>query len=84
MKHEPDYRIANTLAITVDDLEKLYKEGEGNLWDDKHNITQEAKAAYEEVEKQISIEKTKSNWLRPLNVDDRHFIYIPGTFKGLK
>lgn len=84
MKKEPNYRIANTLAITADDLETLFKEGEGKLWDNQHKITVEAKKAYDEVEKKISIEKTKSNWLRPQNVDDRHFIYIPGTFKGLK
>ena len=84
MKNEPYYRIANTLAITADDLETLFKKGEGKLWDNQHKITVEAKKVYDEVEKKISIEKTKSNWLRPQNVDDRHFIYIPGTFKGLK
>ena len=84
MKNEPYYRIANTLAITADDLETLFKKGEGKLWDNQHKITVEAKKVYDEVEKKISIEKTKSNWLRPQNVDDRHFLYIPGTFKGLK
>lgn len=81
---EPDFRIANTLAITANDLESLYKQGVGELWDENHVVTPEARKAYEEVEKLIRIERTHTNWKRPRKVVDKDHVYIPGTFKGLK
>lgn len=84
MKNESDYRIANTLAITSDDLNRLYKDGVGRLWNVNHSVTDEARTAYDEVEKQIMIERTKANHEHPQKVNERGYVYTPETFKNLK
>lgn len=84
MTHEPDFRIANTLGLTYNDLEQLYKVGEGRLWDKKHVVTETAKRAYDEVEKLRDIERTNNKWCKPTQVSDIDNMYIPETFRGLK
>ena len=53
MSKEPNFRVANALAITSDDLDALYEEGVGLYWDENHRIKDDVRTAYEEVEKQI-------------------------------
>lgn len=83
MSKEPNFRIANALAITSDDLDALYEAGVGFYWDENHRIKDDVRTAYEEVEKQISFERTRASWKHPKYSDDRHYMYTPETFRGL-
>ena len=78
-----NFRIANALAITSDDLDALYEAGVGFYWDENHRIKDDVRTAYEEVKKQISLERTRASWKHPKYSDDRHYMYTPETFRGL-
>lgn len=84
MEHVPDFRIANILCMTLADIDILYKKGEDKFWDKNHKIICDAKNAYNEIKKEISYKRTEAKCQNPKIIDDRDYMYIPGTFKGLK
>lgn len=80
-KRMPEVLIANDMGLTNNDMTLLFEEGEKiGLWNKDHNITKEAQNALDEAYKRFKMEKEEKDFLC---IDDKDYMYIPETFKGM-
>ena len=80
-KNIPEVVIANDMGLTNDDMVSLFEEGEKiGLWDRTHKVTPEAQKMLAEATKIFRIENKDKGFV---SVDDRDYMYIPGTFRGM-
>lgn len=80
-KNIPEVVIANDMGLTNDDMVSLFEEGEEiGLWDETHKVTPEAQKALAETTKIFRIENKDKGFI---SVDDRDYMYIPETFRGM-
>lgn len=80
-KNMPEVVIANDMGLTNDDMVSLFEEGEKiGLWDKTHKVTPEAQKTLTETTKIFRIEDKDKEFI---SVDDRDYMYIPETFRGM-
>ena len=80
-KNIPEVVIANDMGLTNDDMVSLFEEGEKiGLWDRTHKVTPEAQKMLAEATKIFRIENKDKGFV---SVDDRDYMYIPETFRGM-
>lgn len=80
-KNIPEVVIANDMGLTNDEMVSLFEEGEIiGLWDKTHKVTPEAQKALAETTKIFRIEDKDKEFI---SVDDRDYMYIPETFRGM-
>lgn len=79
-KHMPLSVIANEMGITFDDLNELLENGvKLELWNDKFEISSQAKKLLEETK---NLFKRREHDSVGQLVDDRNYMYVPETFMG--
>ena len=80
-KNVPEVVIANDMGLTHSDMSDLFDAGiKLGMWDNDHNVTEDAKNALAETAKLFNIQKNEEKGVNM--VDDRNYMYIPETFRG--
>lgn len=77
----PEVVIANEMGLTNDDMASIFEEGEKiGMWDKDHKVTHEAQKALAEASKIFRIQNKEKEFFY---IDDRDYMYIPETFRGM-
>ena len=85
MRNVAEANIANKLGLHFAEMEAIWDEGvKVNLWNDKHQVTDECKARYKELMKKAEFLHTDYRHLESQSIADAKQLYVPETFRSLK
>lgn len=77
--------IFNAMGISYVEMEHLWQEGiDKKIWDSKHNPTSLALNEYKDAMKRYKILRDEARQGFSRIFDEKEYIYIPETFKGVK
>ena len=85
LKKKSEAVIVNAMGISCAEMDILWQEGiKKNIWDKQHKPTKFAVKRYGEAVRMSHILDDNDKKHDDTNFDERNYIYIPETFKGVK
>ena len=85
LKKKSEAAIVNAMGISYAEMDILWQEGiKKKLWDKQHKPKKFAVERYGETIRMSNILDGNDNKHDDMNIDERNYIYIPETFKGVK
>lgn len=85
VKKKSEAVIINSMGVSCVEMEFLWREGiRKQLWDSQHKPTNFAIGRYKEAIKMYHILDVEAQKYDESNFEERDYIYIPETFKGVK